>query len=284
MFSPQGYDGAMVRCPSCGLVFQDPQPREQVLAASYYHDPEFSALLLGLLRDFTVERARDKLALLRAAGAMPAEGRALDVGCSSGAWLEVASAEGLAATGVEIGDRTAAQARARGLDVRTGTLEQCFPDGAEERFELITFWDVLEHLPDPRRELTIAGRLLAPDGILAATFPNVEGWYPRLTYRLIARRVGVWEYPELPVHLYDFAPATARRLLERCGFRVVSLRTTPTPFAFYRQTSLSLQRLGGGARAAALRLAFEALRLGVYPAARLCGRGNSLFVAASRPT
>jgi hypothetical protein len=71
-------------------------------------------------------------------------------------------------------------------------------------------------------------------------------------------------------------------LLERTGYDVLALRTFPTPFRFYRETSLSHERLGGGARALALRIAFEALKLAVYPAATLFRHENSLFVAASR--
>ncbi|MDX6642054.1 MAG: hypothetical protein QOD76_16 [Solirubrobacteraceae bacterium] len=263
-------------------MFQEPQPSEEVLAGSYYHDPEFSRALQGPLREITLQRARAKLTLLQNAGALRSGLRALDVGASSGAWLEVAAAEGMVATGVEIGAETAEGARRRGLDMRTGTLEQAFPPSSEERFDLITFWDVLEHLRDPRRELAAAAHLLAPNGVVAATFPNVEGWYPRVTYQLIARRTGIWEYPELPVHLYDFAPGTARRLFERLGFEVMTLNTFPTPFQFYRETSLSRERLGQGIRAHAMRLAFEGLRVAVYPAARQWGRENALFVAAHR--
>jgi SAM-dependent methyltransferase len=280
VFGFTGYSWRMVRCPECRLVFQDPQPDDEVLAGGYYQDPNFSRLLLGPLRDVTLERARDKLALLRAAGAARPGLRALDVGCSSGAFLEVAAAEGFVATGVELGETTAQDARRRGLDVRTGTLAQTFPDGVEERFDLITFWDVLEHLRDPRQELATAARLLAPGGVVAATFPNVEGLYPRVTYRLLATRTGAWEYPELPLHLYDFAPRTARRLFERTGYEVFALTTSATPFQFYRETSLSLPRLGGGMRARALRLCFEALKLAVYPAARRYDRGNAMFIAA----
>ncbi len=283
-FEPVFAQGAyrLVRCPGCRLHFQDPQPPAAVLAAAYYHDPDFTQALLGPLREITLQRAREKLAPLRRAGALRAGGRTLDVGASSGAWLEVAAEHGLEATGVELGEATAAAARERGLDVRTGTLEQTLPDLTGERFDLITFWDVLEHLPDPRHELKLAADLLAPGGVVAATFPNVEGWYPRLTYRLLARTTGVWEYPELPVHLYDFSPATARRLLERGGYGVAAVETSATPFAFYRETSLSPARLGSGKRARALRVAFEALRVPVYPLARLAGRGNALFVAGRR--
>jgi SAM-dependent methyltransferase len=272
----------LVRCPGCRLVFQHPQPPPDVLAGAYYHDPGFTVALFGELREVTLQRAREKVDPLERAGALRAGGRALDVGCSSGAWLEVAAEHGMKAVGVELGEATASAARERGLDVRTGTLEQALPGLSGASFDLVTFWDVLEHLPDPRHELAIAAVLLAPGGVVAASFPNVEGWYPRLTYRLLARRTGVWEYPELPVHLYDFSPSTARALFARGGFGRQTLETSATPFAFYRETSLSPERLGSGRRGRALRLAFEALRVPVYPLARLAGRGNAMFVAARK--
>lgn len=279
-FAQSGH--TMVRCPGCRLVFQHPRPPADALAAAYYHDPGFTHALFGPLRELTLQRARDKLGPLRRAGALRDGGRVLDVGCSSGAWLEVAAEHGMRASGVELGEATASAARERGLDVQTGTLEQALPGLGGERFDLITFWDVLEHLPDPRHELSIAAGLLAPGGVVAATFPNVEGWYPRLTYRLLARPTGIWEYPELPVHLYDFAPSTARTLFARCGLPQQDVETSATPFAFYRETSLSPARLGSTRRGRALRVAFEALRVPVYPLARLAGRGNSMFVAARR--
>ncbi|MGH2871561.1 MAG: methyltransferase domain-containing protein, partial [Solirubrobacteraceae bacterium] len=146
-----------------------------------------------------------------------------------------------------------------------------------------TFWDVLEHVRDPDRELALAHRLLRPGGTLAATMPNVAGLYPRCTYRLIARPTGRWEYPELPVHLHDFDPRTIRRLLFDAGFRDVRVRTFATPFFYYRWNSLSLAALGGRVRGRALRAAFEALRPVLYPLARLTDRGNSQFVVATRP-
>ena len=132
---------------------------------------------------------------------------------------------------------------------------------------------------DPRHELELARTLLTPEGLIAATFPNVEGLYPQLTYRLLAARTGVWEYPELPVHLYDFAPQTARALLSRQGYNVQRIRTFATPYQFYRSTSLSPERLGSK-RGPILRAAFNALHLIAYPVGRVIDRGNSMFVLA----
>jgi SAM-dependent methyltransferase len=270
----------LVRC-ECGLVFQDPQPGPEALQDAYYHDEDFTDALFGELREITFRNARHKVEHLRAAGALRPGMKLLDVGASSGAWLEIAQEEGLESVGVELGEATAARARARGLDVRTGTLEQALPGLEGQRFDLITFWDVLEHLHDPRHELRLARELLAPGGKIAATFPNVEGLYPRLTYRLLARRTGVWEYPELPVHLYDFAPGTARRLFGGVGYAVERVKTFATPYGFYRSTSLSPERVGTGRRGKALRAAFGALRLAAYPLAKLTDRGNAMFVLAA---
>ncbi len=218
--------------------------------------------------------------LLERAGIELSGRRVLDVGAASGAWLEVAAAAGAAACGVEVGAATSPAARERGLDVRTGTLAEAAAGLGGERFDLISFWDVLEHLRDPRAELALARELLAPGGAIAATFPNIEGLYPQLTLRLLARRTGVWEYPELPVHLYDFSPASARRLFEGCGYRVEAQSTHAIPFGFYRRTSLSPQRVGRRPRERALRAAFGALRLLAYPLARITDRGNAQFLLA----
>ena len=272
----------MVRCPRCRLVFQDPQPNREVLAETYYHDEEWTRQIEGELRRRIVERGRHNLRLLSSAGVRPG-GRALDVGSSSGAFMELARDAGWDPVGVEIGESTAAAARERGLDVRTGTLADVTPGLERGSYSLVTFFDVLEHLHDPRRELALALDLLRPGGVLAATMPNVEGWYPRATRRLIAAPTGHWEYPELPVHLYDFSPPTARRLLERTGYSDVRGRTYETPFWYYRWTSLSPAALGSGRKGRALRAAFELLRIPIYPLARLAARGNAQFVIARRP-
>jgi 2-polyprenyl-3-methyl-5-hydroxy-6-metoxy-1,4-benzoquinol methylase len=272
----------IVSCDGCGLAFQDPQPTEEDLAKTYYHDEEWTRAILGPLREKVQQRARHQLDLLAEARVSPT-GALLDVGCSIGEFMALAERAGWRATGVEIGAATAASARERGLDVRTGTLSDVAAELEPAGFSLVTFWDVLEHLRDPRHELELARRVLRPGGLLAAAMPNAAGWYPRATFTLIARPTGRWEFPELPVHLYDFSPDTLRRLLLNAGFQDVQVRTFATPFDYYRSTSLSIGALGGRWRGRALRAAFELIRLGVYPAARLADRQNAQFVTARLP-
>jgi SAM-dependent methyltransferase len=272
----------LVRCPECGLVFQDPQPSDADLEQTYYHDSEWTqAQLVEPMRTKLIERAQSQVAMLDQAGIHGHGQRLLDVGCAAGTFMMFAQQAGWQTTGIEVGEATAEAARSRGLDVQTGTLREAFPELEPGSFDLVTFWDVLEHVRDPRDELALTRELLRPGGTIAATMPNVSGLYPRSTYRLIARRTGSWEYPELPVHLYDFDPRTFRRLVMDSGYRDVRVQTFATPFWYYRATSLARGALGGRLRGRVLRAAFELLHVVLYPAARLCGRQNSMCVVAT---
>ncbi len=269
----------LVRCPECGLVFQEPPPSPEAMASLYYFSDELAGRLETDLRVVASKRAREKRSLLDEAGVRPG-GRTLDVGCSTGAWLEVARDAGWQPIGIEIGDAFAQVARGRGFEAHTGTLAEVAPGLEPHSFALITFWDVLEHLPEPRAALEQAAGLLAPGGAIALTFPNVAGLYPQATLRLLARRTGIWEYPEVPAHLYDFSPSTAAGLLGRAGLEPTAVRTTAVPFSHYRSTAMADQLAGRGWRGWVLRLAFEALHAVLYPVAALSGRGNALFVVA----
>src|SRR5207247_874099 len=111
----------LVRCPSCGLAFQHPLPDPSVLENTFYQDATFSDELFGSLRETTLRRAQAKLPLLERVGVRRG-GKLLDVGASSGAWLEVAASVGWHGIGVEPALETAKRARDRGLDIRTGTI------------------------------------------------------------------------------------------------------------------------------------------------------------------
>jgi SAM-dependent methyltransferase len=272
----------MVRCPRCRLVFQHPQASDEALADSYYHDEEWTRILRAEMRETMRKRAHQHLRFLESAGVRPT-GKLLDVGASSGAFVAAAGEAGWQAAGVELGAATAAAARGDGLDVRTGTLADVAPSLSAGSFSVVTFWDVLEHLRDPRTELALTRDLLRPGGVLAATMPNVEGWYPLVTRSLIAQRTGHWEYPELPVHLFDFSPRTLALLLRRSGFTSVRARTYATPFWYFRKTRIAPDVLGTTWKGWVLRAGFELLRIPIYPIARLADRGNAQFVVARKP-
>lgn len=102
-----------------------------------------------------------------------------------------------------------------GLDIRTGTLaEQEFPKAS---FDIVTLWDVLEHLSDPAGELQRVRALLKSDGLLIVNYPD----FGSVASRLLGRK---WPFL-LSVHLTYFTRATARTFLEQQGFAVRDIRT-----------------------------------------------------------
>ncbi len=137
----------------------------------------------------------------------------LDVGCAAGFFLEVAREEGWEAQGVELSAFAAEYARSRlGLQVFTGTLAEAgLPSGS---FDLITFWDVIEHLADPLAVLREARRVLRPGGLVVLSTGDISG----ATALVYGRR---WRLLAPPGHLFYFSRRTLFALLRHLGFEVL---------------------------------------------------------------
>ena len=200
-----GHCGPIVHCLGCGLVRQNPQPGPADIATAYQDvvDPRYEEEQPG--RVATFNRVLDDLEQHRSGG------RLLDVGCHIGVFLQVAESRGWQTIGIEPSRWAAQRAEERGLDVRPGSLQSV--QLAQESFDAVTMWDVVEHLPDPVQALRRTHGLLKPGGILAISTMNVEAWFPRL----LGKR---WPW-YMQMHLYYFTPKTLSRMLEAAGFEIV---------------------------------------------------------------
>ncbi len=195
------------RCGACGLLFQEPRPSEAQLLAAYgeVEDPIYLA-----------EKENRLLTFRRAARLLgEARGRRLlDVGAYCGFFVEVARERGFEAEGIELSRWAAGQARARGLAVHNETIAERAARGA--RYDVVTMWDVVEHLAEPRRDLELAARLLRPGGRLVLSTIDAGS------------RVARWLGPRWPwlmdMHLFYFDRENLPALLESVGFRVVARR------------------------------------------------------------
>jgi len=161
----------VMRCPGCGVAFLHPLPPWEVTKDIYDQGDSYftgNPVYFGLEGEGRGEDdpaiADYHKALEELARAAP--GRALlDVGCAAGTFLDIARKKGWNTRGVELSRWASQMAREeRKLDVVTGTLEQAaFPDAS---FDVVTMWDVLEHVPDPVSLLREARRILRPGGVL----------------------------------------------------------------------------------------------------------------------
>lgn len=173
----------------------------------------------------------------------------LDVGSGPGVFLDLVKRAGWEGMGIELNRRAAAASRERyGIEVREGTIESVeFPRAS---FDVVTLWDILEHVSDPRRMLERARELLKPGGLLAIETPNADALLDRVA--ILLARVGV-PGPAATFyglhHLTLWNPKNLRRLLENIGFRLEEIKFDSTPAGrIFRGSSLHdrLMRCGVG--------------------------------------
>lgn len=135
--------------------------------------------------------------------------RLLDVGCANGQFIEYASRLGIEGSGIDISVEMVESAREKGLKCEVKDLFDL-----KGEYDMLTFWDVIEHVPDPRRMLEKSRSLLSSNGEILVQTPCTG---------IISELFGEeWLY-YLPVqHLHLFSQESLFRLLSETGFSVVS--------------------------------------------------------------
>jgi 2-polyprenyl-3-methyl-5-hydroxy-6-metoxy-1,4-benzoquinol methylase len=203
------------------------------------------------------------------------QGRLLDVGCGLGYFVKrVAALPGWEAYGYEISPAAVAFARTTlGLsNVFRGKVEDS--DFEPRSFDVITLWDVIEHIPDPDPLLSYLCTLLTDDGLLCMHTPNAVIQIPKakLKRRLRGMQPNL-HYLEARDHVNIYTVSTLRRVLVRNGFRRVR---------FIHLSPIEAIADAGGAKARLLKRVWFAAAVALFYLT--LGRVNvdNLFVEARR--
>lgn len=259
--------GRIVECRACRLRFVSPRERASGIWQTYRHivDPLYLENLDSRRHSFA--RGLRQLERVRRA-----PGRLLDVGCSVGVFLSLCRESGWQVEGVEASEWSSEQARSLGLAVHNELFEQVTLP--ESTYDVVCFWDVLEHVPSPQAALVKAHRLLKPGGVLVVSTPNI--W--SLSARLLGRR---WWFIERD-HIFYYSPETLAEQLRRCGFepgkRHSVLRTYPARYLM-RKLSSYLPGVAGLAERVLERLGLGGLQASI-PSGQMT---VFAFKAESRP-
>lgn len=269
----------------CGLIWIDPMPCAEDIEKAYInyytHEPQEEKGQLGILKRINRCMKRGYLAgkydyplsqhsaLLKTFGkflylfplrrskvdeevrylqALP-QGRLLDVGCGSGAWLLFMRGLGWQVEGLDFDENAANVARQRGLRIHCGPLEtHNFPD---ECFDAITLHHVIEHIPNPVATLVECRRILKRNGKLVLSTPNTAS----LGHRVFKH---YWRGLEPPRHLYLFCPSAMKSMLALAGFYEYVIHTTNSDYVWKHSVIL---RIGGGEFNQALKFATKIIVL-----------------------
>lgn len=141
--------------------------------------------------------------------------RILDIGCGYGYFLKICDEYGLETYGIDISEYAINEAR---KIIRAKLYLHDVDEGLEmfedEFFDIVTLFDVIEHLLCPYKVLKEAHRVLKKNGKIIITTPNLNA---------IARiwKRDRWHGFRDPTHLYLFTPSSIKFLVERAGFKVV---------------------------------------------------------------
>lgn len=197
----------------CGLLFADPQLDESSLTNAYakHYYPTNGNGTKPIYENTPEQILRQTFEKVDAEVGPIAEKSLLDFGCGVGGLCKVAGEYGVRAMGIE----PDANARKKAFEsgrlrayANLGSLREAHPD---TKFDIVTMWDVIEHLREPWKVLKDLSDLLQPDGWLLLSTPNAAC----LRARVERER---WENMVNPTHFYYFTRKTLGAVLSRAGF------------------------------------------------------------------
>jgi 2-polyprenyl-3-methyl-5-hydroxy-6-metoxy-1,4-benzoquinol methylase len=209
-----------------------PQPSLENLAAYYKSEDYISHTnskrnlfekTYHLVRKIALKR---KLKLINSY--VGSDKRLLDIGCGTGDFLEIAQQDNWNVTGIEPNEQARQIANIKTNDsvFETEHLQKFEP----HRFDVITLWHVLEHLPKLEEHLLIFKKLLKPNGTLIIAVPNYKS-YDAEYYK------NFWAAYDVPRHLWHFSQTAIQRLFLKEEMKVV--KTHAMKFDAYYVSLLS---------------------------------------------
>jgi SAM-dependent methyltransferase len=209
-----GYRTALVvACPDCGFLCKARRPTAALLERHYASAGE--DYLARISEDNLPFRADFRAALRTIHQAFPAGGSVLDLGCASGGFLEALGAR-WERHGLDLSELMVRRAAARGgIIVRRADVFSAKFDARS--FDVVTSFDVLEHLPQPLEFLSEIRRILKPGGMLLLGTGDAGA----LGARLAGSR---WTYFAIPEHISFFARRSLERALRLAGFRRIKFK------------------------------------------------------------
>lgn len=205
-----------IKCDNCGVLRQEPRMAWEDLSSYYQpgyvcHGPQLSKTNKTLDEKI---RALGQNKRINLVSKHRPEGKWLDVGCGSGLILQAAKERGnWELFGVEPVLEMAEYTNTRlEIPIYTGTFEN-YPTQISE-FDIITMWDVLEHLSEPFDAIKKVTKMLKPGGVFILTTPNLDS-----LDRQIFKET--WLGYDLPRHLYLFPDSILRKVFNEQGLKVI---------------------------------------------------------------
>ncbi|HSC93941.1 MAG TPA: class I SAM-dependent methyltransferase [Burkholderiales bacterium] len=201
---------AVVECDACGLYYKTPVPVPAFLSELYRRHAQAK---WSSTHDFVLEAEL----LRRVSGRSRFD--LLDVGAADGAFLAACGAAGITCRRSAFDVmRYAGIERHLSGEFMAGFLDAPLPEWSQEPYDVVTLFDVLEHLYEPRAALENLRTLLRVGGLVLIETGNSASFWPRHA------GIGQWWYVRLLEHHVFWSRRSLERIAGTHGFRVVGWR------------------------------------------------------------
>lgn len=210
----------IVECTFCGLIYLTPRPESAEIER--YYPEDYISYPIAIEDEISFFRRIDRSyglekrcrQIIRRVGDT---GRLLDIGCATGIFLNGMKQRGWKVSGVEPNHRAADYARNRfNLEIENSYLEEAAYK--DDTFDVVTMWDVLEHVPSPTNTLKEISRILKPDGWLVLSLPNPNSW-DRKWFK------EYWAGWDIPRHFHLFPIQTLENYLNQVGIQTKEIKS-----------------------------------------------------------
>jgi 2-polyprenyl-3-methyl-5-hydroxy-6-metoxy-1,4-benzoquinol methylase len=199
----------LVRCGRCHFVFCRRKPSAEELQDHYLGYPRASSISPITLKRY--EELLDTLEKYRSTNKL------IDVGCGDGYFLEAARKRNWDVYGTEFTEEAVGICERKGIQMSLGPLNPAHYE--KESFDVITSFEVIEHINQPQREVGAFFSILRKGGIVYVTTPNFNS----ISRNIIGKNWSIIEYPE---HLSYYTRPTLRRVFVENQFQLLAMTTT----------------------------------------------------------
>lgn len=216
----------LVKCNGCDFVFSHKIPSPEELQAHYNQYNRGCSI-----SHITIKRYNELLDVFEK---YRKTGNMLDIGCGDGHFLTTAMLRGWTVYGTEFTDEAIAICKAKGVNSHKGTLNADNYKGME--FDVITSFEVIEHINVPQAEIQNIKKILRNGGLLYMTTPNFNS----VSRYVLGPKWTVIEYPE---HLSYYTPKTMHAFLRNNGFGKIKIETTGINISRFKNSITPAQGL-----------------------------------------
>jgi 2-polyprenyl-3-methyl-5-hydroxy-6-metoxy-1,4-benzoquinol methylase len=233
------------QCATCTARFTQNAPSQNEIGLYYKSDTYVSHTdtkkgLINSLYHLVRKKTLTSKRKLVSKATNKQQGKVLDIGCGTGAFLHEMKSNGWMVTGLE--PDTLARAKAKELYAIEALQSEALFNLPTEEYDAITLWHVLEHVHELKEYITQIELLLKPGGKLFIAVPNYLS-YDAQVYK------NYWAAYDVPRHLYHFTPTSVRNLLLNVG-NLTLTKMKPMWFDSFYVCMLSEQYKGGNIFAA----------------------------------